>query len=360
MIIGETSKYADFILPDLAYLESWNAEDIFPILKHKFAGVIQPVTRVVPDARPTEQVYIDLLKGLGLPGVGDNALADGSAIHTPEDYYLKRIANIAFDGQKPVKDANAEELAIFEKARKKALGKYFDIQKLKDAVKPDEWKKVVYVLNRGGRFEAAGDEYIGNKLKYQWAKQVYFYDEKAAGFKSAYTGKFFEGVPVAEEIKTYDGEVYKPNKPLQFINWKSRNMATHRTEGNTWLREIKPENYVWINPIDAKKKGIKTDDEIYISSNNSKVKGRALVTPGINQASSVRTSASAMMLMVRRQSKSTAKQSSPQENTGTQTTNSTSRCMKNPATLNRADWASQSMPYQIAMAAILKVTLQTC
>ncbi|MBS8266682.1 tetrathionate reductase subunit A [Mesobacillus boroniphilus] len=281
VIIGETSKYADFILPDLAYLESWNAEDIFPILKHKFAGVIQPVTRVVPDARPTEQVYIDLLKGMDLPGVGDNALADGSAIHTPEDYYLKRIANIAFDGQKPVKDANAEELAIFEKARQKALGKYFDIQKLKNAVKPEEWKKVVYVLNRGGRFEAAGDEYVGNKLKYQWANQVYFYDEKAAGFKSAFTGKFFEGVPVAEEIKTYDGEVYKPNKPLQFINWKSRNMATHRTEGNTWLREIKPENYLWINPIDAKKKGIKTDDEIYISSNNSKVKGRALVTPGI-------------------------------------------------------------------------------
>ncbi|MGA9228331.1 MAG: molybdopterin dinucleotide binding domain-containing protein, partial [Mesobacillus sp.] len=136
-------------------------------------------------------------------------------------------------------------------------------------------------MNRGGRFEAPGDEYVGNKLKYQWAKQVYFYDEKAAGFKSAYTGKFFEGVPVAEEIKKYDGEVYKPNKPLQFINWKSRNMATHRTEGNTWLREIKPENYLWINPIDARKKGIKTDDEIYIVSSSAKVKGRALVTPGI-------------------------------------------------------------------------------
>ncbi|MEH7884124.1 molybdopterin-dependent oxidoreductase [Bacillus sp. JJ1609] len=280
-MIGETSKFADFILPDLAYLESWNTEDIFPILKYKFAGVIQPVTRVVPDARPTEQVYIDLLKQMGLPGVGEKAFADGSALNTPEDYYLKRIANIAYDGKKPVQDANAEELAIFEKARQKALGKYFDIQKLINAVKPEEWKKVVYVLNRGGRFEAAGDEYVGNKLKYQWAKQVNFYDEKAAGFKSAYTGKFFEGVPVAEEIKKYDGEVYKPNKPLQFINWKSRNMATHRTEGNTWLREIKPENYLWINPIDARKKGIQTDDEIYIVSSSAKVKGRALVTPGI-------------------------------------------------------------------------------
>ncbi|CEG29250.1 molybdopterin-dependent oxidoreductase [Bacillus sp. B-jedd] len=281
IVIGESTKYADFILPDLSYLESWNAEDIFPIIKYKFAGVVQPVTRIVPNARPTEQVYIDLLKGMGLPGVGDNAFADGTGLHTPEDYYLKRIANIAFDGKKPVNDASTEELAIFEKARKKALGKYFDINLLKNAVKPEEWKKVVYVLNRGGRFEQPGDEYIGNHLKYQWGNQVYFYDEKVAGFKSAYTGKFFEGVPIVDEIRQYNGEIYKPDMPFQFINWKSRNMGTHRTEGNAWLREVRAENYVWINPADAGKKGIKTGDDIYLFSNSAKVKTVALVTPGI-------------------------------------------------------------------------------
>lgn len=280
-VIGETTKFADYVLPDLAYLESWNSEDIFPIIKYKFAGVIQPVTRIIPDARPTEQVYIDLLKAMGLPGVGEKALTDGSSIHTPEDYYLKRIANIAFDGKKPVQDANAEEMKIFEKARKNALGKYFDINKLKNTVKPEEWSKVVYVLNRGGRFEPQGDEYKGNQLKYQWNNLVHFYDEKAAGFKSAYTGKFFEGVPFAEEIRTYNGEVYKPNKPLQFINWKSRNMATHRTESNAWLREIRSENFLWVNPADASKRGIKTGDEVFISSNSTKVKAAVLVTQGI-------------------------------------------------------------------------------
>lgn len=141
IVIGETTKFADFVLPDLSYLESWNAEEIFPILKYKFAGLIQPVTRIVPNARPTEQVYIDLLNGMGLPGVGKNAFVDGSNLDCPEDYYLKRVANIAFDGKQPVQDANDEELAIFEKARKKALGKYFDINVLKNAVKPEEWKK---------------------------------------------------------------------------------------------------------------------------------------------------------------------------------------------------------------------------
>ncbi|MFO1443327.1 molybdopterin-dependent oxidoreductase [Bacillus sp. Bva_UNVM-123] len=281
IVIGETTKYADFILPDLSYLESWNAEDIFPILKYKFAGLVQPVTRVVPDARATEQVYIDLLKGMELPGVGDHAFVDGSSLHCPEDYYIKRVANIAFDGKKPVQDANAEELAIFEKARKKALGKYFDMNVLKNAVKQDEWKKVVYVLNRGGRYEPQGDEYAGNHIKYQFNNLVHFYDEKVAGFKSAFTGNFFEGVPIVDEIRLYNGEVYEPKDPFQFINWKSRNVATHRTESNAWLREIRPENYLWINPADAKKKGIKTGDTLLISSTSAKVKGTALVTPGI-------------------------------------------------------------------------------
>ncbi|WP_312474052.1 molybdopterin-dependent oxidoreductase [Neobacillus sp.] len=281
IVIGETTKYADFILPDLSYLESWNAEEIFPILKYKFAGLIQPVTRIVPDARSTEQVYIDLLKGMGLPGVGDGAFKDGSNLHCPEDYYVRRVANIAFDGKKPVQDASAEELAIFEKARKKALGKYFDINVLKSTVKPEEWKKVVYVLNRGGRYEPQGDEYVGNHIKYQFNNLVHFYDEKVAGFKSAYTGKTFEGVPIADEIRQYNGEIYQPSKPYQFINWKSRNVGTHRTESNAWLREIRPENYLWINPLDAKKKGIKTGDTVLITSTSAKVKGTALVTPGI-------------------------------------------------------------------------------
>lgn len=281
VVIGESTHFADFVLPDLAYLESWNTEDIFPIIKYKFASVIQPVTRVVADARPTEQVYIDLLKAMGLPGVGENAFVDGASLNTPEDYYLKRVANIAFDGKQPVQDANAKELAIFEKARKLALGKYFDINVLKNAIKPEEWKKVVYVLNRGGRFEPIGDEYEGQLIKYRFANQVYFYDEKAAGFKSAFTGNFFEGVPIAEEIKQYNGEVYQARKPFQFINWKSRNMGTHRTEGNVWLREVRSENYLWINPSDAKKKGIVTGDKVLISSNSTKVEGKALVTPGI-------------------------------------------------------------------------------
>lgn len=282
IVIGDTSQYADYILPDLSYLESWNAESIFPIIKYKFAGVIQPVTRVVPDARQTEQVYIDLFKAMGLPGVGDNAFPDGSPLHRPEDYYLKMVANIAFDGE-PVKDANDEELAIFEKARQLALGKYFDINVLKNAVKPEEWRKVIYVLNRGGRFEGIGNEHDPNGLhqKYKFAAQSIFYNEKMAAVRNSYTGEFYSGVAFPEVIRKYNGEVFTSNKPFQFINWKSRNMATNRSESNTWLREVRDENYLWMNPTDAKKYGIENGDYVSVTSTSSTETARVLVFGGI-------------------------------------------------------------------------------
>ncbi|MEQ6377314.1 molybdopterin-dependent oxidoreductase [Bacillaceae bacterium S4-13-56] len=278
--MGESTKFADIVLPDLSYLESWNFENIFPILKTKFASLYQPVTRVVPDARPTDQVYIDLFKEMGLPGVGKDAFPDGSSLDRPEDYYLKRVANIAFDG-KPVPDANPEELKAFENARKLALGKFFDKKVLENAVKPEEWKKIVYVLNRGGRFEGAGDEYEGAYLKYRWDAQACFYDEKAAGFKNSFTGEFFDGLPLHEEIKQFDGTEVKKNRGLQFVNWKSRNMGTHRTESNAWLREIRSDNYIWMNPIDAHKRGLSSGDEVRITSDEAEATGIVYVTQGI-------------------------------------------------------------------------------
>lgn len=281
IMVGESSKYADLILPDLSYLETWNNEDIFPILKTKFSSVYQPVTRVIADARATDQVYLDLAIDMGLPGVGKAGFDDGSSFEIVEDYYLKRVANIAFDGEKPVPDANADEWRIFETARQKSMGKYANVARWKQCVKPEEWAKVVYILNRGGRFEAAGDEYKGNHLKVQFGNRANFYDEKAAGFKHSYSGKFFDGIPMHQEIMTYDGKIVEKQFPYRFINWKSRNMGTHRTAGNAWLREIRSENYIWMNPKDAGYEGLKTGDTLLISNGHVEAKGTVLVTGGI-------------------------------------------------------------------------------
>ena len=38
-------------------------------------------------------------------------------------------ANIAYAGEKPVPDADDDELALFERARKRALGEAFDLRR---------------------------------------------------------------------------------------------------------------------------------------------------------------------------------------------------------------------------------------
>ncbi|GAW92016.1 molybdopterin-dependent oxidoreductase [Calderihabitans maritimus] len=281
VVIGETSMYADYILPDCTYLERWGLEVIYPNFELKESHIQQPVTRVYPEVRQAEDVLIDIAKKMGLPGVGDNAFPDGSPLNRAEDFYLKVVANIAYDGKEPVPDADDEELAIFEKARRKALGKFFDLEAWKRAVKPEEWRKVVYVLNRGGRFEARGNEYDGPYLKYKLASEVNFYNEKLAGAKNSYDGKFFDGLPKVAEVTFYNGKKVDDPYPLVLINWKSAYTGTHRNISDVWLREIEAENLLWINPEDARQRGIKSGAKVKIRSANSEVTATALVTARI-------------------------------------------------------------------------------
>lgn len=278
--IGDSSKYADFILPDTVYLERWGREGIYPNITTKLASVYQPVTRVFPNVRSFENSVIEMAKLMDLPGVGDHAFPDGSSLHHEEDYYIKRVANIAYDGE-PVPDANSREKTIFVNARKKALGKYFDLEKWKQAVKPGEWAKVVYVLNRGGRFESEGSGYVGNHIKYQFGGQADFYDEGVAAGKNTFNGDHFEGIPLFEETKTFDREKVQTEMPLQFINWKARNMGTYRNISNAWLREIRSDNYIWINSIDANRRGLKTGDTVNIFNKDIAMEGTVSITEGI-------------------------------------------------------------------------------
>ncbi|KLU63971.1 tetrathionate reductase subunit A precursor [Desulfosporosinus acididurans] len=280
IVLSESTSCADFVLPDLSYLERWGRKTITPSFPLKVTHFMQPVTRVYPEPRDTQDVFIEILKKLGLPGAGAKAFADGSPLDRVEDFYLKMIANIAF-AETPVPDASTEELQVFSEARKAALGQFFDEKSWRSAVKPEEWAKVVTVLNRGGRFEDPGAEYEGPLLKYRLNGQTIFYDEKTAGAKHSYTGQYFDGLPKYESIRTYDVQEVKQSEPLHFLNWKARNIATHRTISDVWLREIKPENFLWINPIDAKKRGLQDGDQVKIKSGLIEVVGHIMVTGGI-------------------------------------------------------------------------------
>lgn len=281
IVMSETALLADYVLPDVTYLERFGTDSIYPNQPLNVSMFRQPVTRVYPEPRPTEDVYIELGKRLGLPGCGDNAFPDGSSLHHIDDYYIKMVANIAYD-KEPVDDANEEEMDIFYKSRSMALGDRFRIDDWKKAVKEEEWAKVVYVLNRGGRFGQKGSGYEGEHIKHQSDAQAVFYDENTAKNKHAYTGKHFDGVPTIEDVTYYNGDVVQEtNLPLQFINWKAPYIGTHRNVNNPWLREIEPQHTVWINPVDANKRGIADGDRVIVHALHHEVETIAHVTERI-------------------------------------------------------------------------------
>ncbi|WP_458189381.1 molybdopterin-dependent oxidoreductase [Haladaptatus sp. NG-WS-4] len=314
-VIGDTSQYADYILPEPTYLERWENFGTYPNRRLAVEKISQPTVSVVPDARPAEDVLIDIWKKLDLPGVGAGAITDADGndwpLHRAEDFYVKLTANIAYD-RDPVADASDDELRVFRESHEKGLGDRFDIETWRKAVKPGEWRKVVTVLNRGGRFEepvegyaaafaerghdydyvARSDDrsngYEGDHMRYRLGSRVDFYSEVTAKGKHSYTGERFDPLPRVEDVVHYNGDVqlpvtstHEPDRPLKLINWKPRTQGSHRTTNAAWLRELRPENPLWINSVDADERGIENGDRIRIEAETRSVEGVAMVTNGI-------------------------------------------------------------------------------
>lgn len=292
--IGDTARYADFVLPDRTFLERFTQESIYPTQPFKLLPLGQPVTRVFDGPRPAEEVYIELLKKMDKPGVGEKAIPKGkkgvegapSSLNNQYDYWLKLVANVAF-ADEPVPDASADELALFERVRERALKDGFDIAQWKAAVTAEEWPKVVYVLNRGGRFapadREAGDGFEGDWLRYRYGGLCAFYDPKTAAAKDAISGKNHDGLAHVTPITYTDGtEVPRPDdKPLAMITWKARANGTYRLMPSSWLREVETENFVWMAPADAQERGLENGDAIEIIGPGGTAQGHVKVTEGI-------------------------------------------------------------------------------
>ncbi len=104
VVLGDTSMYADYIFPDLSYLERWAFLGPPPTVITKTSEVRQPVAAPVPEIATVdgetmpvsmEAMMIAIAKKLGAPGYGPSGFAAGVPFNRPEDYYLKAVANIA-------------------------------------------------------------------------------------------------------------------------------------------------------------------------------------------------------------------------------------------------------------------------
>jgi len=261
-VMGETSSWADYILPTLHFLEDWATPHVAPTILTTTSGVRQPVIeRAAKDAKSTEEIFIDIALKMGLPGYGKDGFGPGDPLLKPEDWYRKLAANIAYGDKEGDSVPGATEA-----------------------------EKVQYVLDRGGRFQDYSKSHKGNHTAHPYKNICIIYNEKLATTRDSMTGEYYDGLPVYEPLKDAMGkivDVQKDKYPFVVNTYHPAFHAQARTAVSGWLMDLTPEECVEMNAADAKKLGIKHGDmvRVFSSSNPEGVKGKAFVTeamrPGV-------------------------------------------------------------------------------
>lgn len=277
--VGETSVYADYIFPDLSYLERWEFHGSHPSFANQIQPIRQPVVAPIPESVAVfgeempislEAVVLALAERLGLPGFGPDGFGPGMDFKRPEDFYLKMVANVA-SGNKPgeaVPPADDAELQLFRTARRHLPAAVFDENKWRAAVGEQLWRQVVYLLNRGGRFEDYAQGYTGARLGHPYGKLINLYCEKTATTINAMTGTPFSGI--ARYVDPYrdcrGNEIDDEEYDLTLITYREITMTKSRTVSNYWLLSVLPEGAVLLNAGDAQRLGVQDGDRVRLVS----------------------------------------------------------------------------------------------
>jgi anaerobic selenocysteine-containing dehydrogenase len=286
ILVGETSTFADYVFPDLSYLERWEFQGSHPSVTFKVENVRNPAIAI--PGWPTVTVYgeeipmsweallLAIAEKLDLPGFGPNGFGEEMPLIRPEDLYLKQVANIAQgekeDGSDAVPEASDEEVEHFLTVRRHLPTSVVNPERWKAALGNDEglWRRVVYVLNRGGRYEPFSKAYRGELVGHPYGRLINLYQEKTATTINSMTGQPFAGYtiylppgldalgnPINDAADGYD---------LHLITYKEIMMAKSRGIADYWLLALMPENHLLINRVDAERLGIRDGDTVRVLS----------------------------------------------------------------------------------------------
>ncbi len=282
IVIGETTMYCDYIFPDTAIWERWGTPHLTPAVLTAGSKIRQPVVESLVETctvfgrrQPIsmESVMLAIAEKLRLSGFGKDGFAPGLDCSTRDDYFLKLVANVAFgdhNGKDMVPRATDSEVRVFLNARRHMSKAVFDQSAWKKAVGSNEdlWRRVITVLNRGGRFEDASGAYRGDHVHHLVKTQLNLFVEHVARGKHSFTGKHLEGMPIYEPILDFSGKpVSFPKRyPFQLFTYKHILGGQSRTISNYWTMAAEAgENYVWMNTRDARRLGLKTGDTVRLT-----------------------------------------------------------------------------------------------
>lgn len=181
------------------------------------------------------------------------------------------MANVAFGDRAgdEVPDASAEEERIFLAARQRLPESVFDPERWRAALGERWWKKLVYVLNRGGRYADYASAFDGDKLRGHYGNMVNLYLEKAATTRNALSGKYFSGAPGYHQVVDSQGRPIRDEARGYDLNLITNRIILHtksRTITNYWITGVLPENYLLMHPKDATARGLKDGALVRIMS----------------------------------------------------------------------------------------------
>ncbi len=292
ILVGETSTYADYIFPDLSYLERWEFHGSHPSVPWKVENVRNPAmalpgwptVTVFGEEIPMsfEALLMALAEKMALPGFGPNGLGEGIPYTRPEHFYLKQVADIAFgdkeDGSDSVPEADDEEMRIFIQARRFLPKSVFDPAVWKAAVGNDEslWRKSVFVLNRGGRYQDFAKGYKGDptaspaevQVANKYGRLINLYQEKTFTSINTMTGKPFIGYTtyIPAGLSSTGEEIPDDGYDLHLITYKEITMTKARSITNYWLLSVLAEGFVLMNQTDAERLSLRDGDTVRLSS----------------------------------------------------------------------------------------------
>lgn len=288
ILVGPTSMYADYIFPDLSYLERWEFQGSQPNIVPKIQPVRQPAIPPVPGEVTVfgrrmplgfEAMVLAIAERLQLPGFGPGGLGRQRGTDAPldlchpDDYYLRAMANLAFgekeDGSQAVPDASAEEMELFLRARRHLPPSVFDPERWRSLVGDSLWPKVVHLLNRGGRFEVHEAGWRNDRIAHPYGGLLNLYQEKTAETRHAGTGEPNPGLATWVPARDFSGrplDSLAAGYPLALVTHRVISRTKSRTAGNPWLAALLPENGFLLHPADAERLGLRDGQAVRVVS----------------------------------------------------------------------------------------------
>ena len=274
--INETNQFADYFVPDLVQYEQWSMARMGASLvkgESACAPIIESRTVKTADNKTVcmEQFLIDVAKRLDMKGFGENAFKDVHgkpyAIHTPEDYYVRLYANLAHAGT-PLPMPSEDDLTLTSVDR---LAPMF-----KERLKPEEVGPTLFMLSRGGRYEPVENLYDGEFFHKGMRSgfECKLYDAKLAKRINSYSGKPYDGLPVLDVPRFWDGTPYsdlwkKEDYPFVLAGFKS-NLRSPYSVVLPRVTALGEENFIQMHESSAAEVGLVDGDKARIKFANGK------------------------------------------------------------------------------------------